>query len=199
MYKGKFNNNRINFCFLIFAISLLYSSFFSAQDKVAQKDSIKKEKSTWSPAKKTTFYSAVLPGLGQIHNKKYWKVPVIYALMGGAGYFIFRNHIQYKEFQNAIIYRYDDIQGNESYSQYSVDNLVTLKRSFRRFRDFSILGMGLIYVLQIVDANVDAHLMNFDVENISMSVQPEIFPSTNIKGRNTFGLSLTIKPKISRP
>ncbi|MFN6037105.1 MAG: DUF5683 domain-containing protein, partial [Bacteroidota bacterium] len=85
---------------------IFFSIFYlSAQKKDTIAPQIKK-KSEWSPAKKATIYSACLPGLGQIHNKKYWKVPVIYSALGGMGYFIIRNHNQYKNFQNAIIYRY---------------------------------------------------------------------------------------------
>ena len=137
----------------------------------------------------------MLPGLGQCSNKKYWKVPFIYSLLGGFGYLIYTNHKDYIEFRDAIKYRYDDISGNETFLQFSVDNLVTLKRTYQRFRDYSILGAGLIYLLQIIDANVDAHLLNFDVENISMKIKPEITPFSNASNNNFIGLNLTLTPK----
>ncbi|MFN6038960.1 MAG: DUF5683 domain-containing protein, partial [Bacteroidota bacterium] len=79
--------------------------------------------------------------------------------------------------------------------QYSVDNLVTLKRSSRRLRDFSILGAGLIYLLQIIDANVDAHLMNFDVDNISIKLNPEIKPDLSSNRTKNLGLSINFSFK----
>ena len=177
----------------LFFCTFIYYNLFSQQslDKVDSARILKPR----SSARKAAIMSTCLPGLGQVQNKKYWKVPIIYTLLGGMGYFIYSNHVQYKDFQNAIVYRYDNIQGNETFNQYSVENLVTLKRSFRRFRDFSIFGAGAIYLLQIIDANVDAHLMNFDVENISFKVSPEYLIDVNGPNRNYLGINLTLSPK----
>ena len=187
-----FSYQSLRYYFFAFSFSLLIAA--NGQENGVRKDSVLK-KSVWTPAKRATIFSACLPGLGQIQNKKYWKVPVIYSLMGSMGYLIYSNHIKYKDFQSAITYRYDEITGNETFTQYSVDNLVTLKRSFRRFRDFSILGASLIYFLQIIDANVDAHLLNFDVDNISFRIGPANFQEVLLSEKKIFGLSLTLCQK----
>jgi hypothetical protein len=182
---------------VIFFFSLITNTF--SQKIINPKDTVKVINSRWSQTKKATLYSTFLPGLGQISNKKYWKVPLIYSLLGGLGYLIYTNNNDYEEFRNAITYRYDGVSGNETYSQFSVDNLIVLKRTYQRYRDFSILGASLVYLLQIVDANVDAHLLNFDVENISMRISPEISPNNPYGNNNYFGINLTLTPKNSKP
>ena len=182
---------KIVFCFL------LITSFFNESKALVKKNEVPavlvddslKFSSVWSKPKKATLMSTFLPGLGQVYNKRYWKVPVIYSAFAAAGYFIFSNQKKYLDFKNAIVYRYDNVPGNETYSLYTVDNLVTLKRTYRRYRDFSILGASLIYALQIVDANVDAHLYEFDVDSISLSFRPEF----GILAEKKIGLTILIR------
>ena len=136
--------------------------------------------------------SVIFPGLGQAYNKKYWKLPIIYVALGGLGYSIVANNKQYYTYHNALLGRANGIGVNDPFPQYSNDNLVTLKRYYRRFRDLSILGAGLIYVLQIIDANVDGHLTNFDVDNISFNISPYNSFGKDLSKRNYNGLSLTM-------
>jgi hypothetical protein len=145
---------------------------------------------------KATFYSAVLPGLGQAYNKKYWKIPILYAGFGGIIYAINFNTHWYKTYSRA--YRDFLIQdpGNRSYLDVlpttldaaDVENngpradwfenaLNNKKRYYKKYRDLSYLGFALVYVLNMVDASVDAHFKTFDVsEDLSMHVEPVVKP-----------------------
>lgn len=127
-------------------------------------------------ARKATLMSAILPGLGQIYNRKYWKVPVIYAAAGGLGYFFVVNNKQYKNYQQALTYRFDDdVSTEDAYPQYDDANLVVLKKKYKKRRDLCGIGVGAVYLLNIIDANVDAHLRGFDEkinEKLSLSIKP---------------------------
>jgi hypothetical protein len=138
---------------------------------------------------KATFYSAVLPGLGQAYNKKYWKIPILYAGIGAVGYAIHFNTKYYKIYKAA--YRDFIIQdpNNKSYldvmppgltEEYIMQNadwfesaLSNKKNYYRRYRDLSYIGMVLVYVVNLVDASVDAHFYNFDIsDDLSLKVEP---------------------------
>jgi hypothetical protein len=176
-----------------FAGNKKYSPFFIGKNSsFVFLDSTKKS-SGWSRAKKATVMSICLPGLGQAYNKKYWKVPVVYGLLGGMGYLIIQNNSKYQDYHNALIYRYDSDLNNDTFSQYTVENLITLKRSYRRYRDLSILGASLIYLLQVIDANVDGHLTEFDVDNISMKISPWQSTVCSAGKSNFYGLNFTLK------
>ncbi|GAB4133080.1 MAG: hypothetical protein Fur0041_05010 [Bacteroidia bacterium] len=129
--------------------------------------------------KKAVIMSACLPGLGQVYNKKWWKVPIIYAGFGALGYGFYFNHREFKIYRDALRLRYDDDPlTTDQFAQYSDDNLVTLKNYYQRFRDLSVIGMAALYTLNIVDAAVDAHLLTFDIsDDLSLHVAPALFGS----------------------
>jgi hypothetical protein len=131
------------------------------------------------PPKKAALMSACLPGLGQVYNRKAWKVPIIYAGFGGLGYGLGFNQVYYKRYRNALRFRYDDDPTtNDVYPLYSDDDLVTLKQYYQRFRDLSIIGMAALYTLNVIDAAVDAHLFYFDVsDDLSLQVTPYMIPT----------------------
>jgi hypothetical protein len=121
-------------------------------------------------ANKVALMSAIVPGLGQIANKKYWKLPIIY---GGAGvlvYFIKTNNDEYKKYKNALLYRTDkDSTTIDDYPGYTIDDLSIRRDYYRRNRDLSYILAGVLYTLNIIDAYVDSQLMNFDVsDNLSI-------------------------------
>lgn len=139
--------------------------------------------------------SAILPGSGQIYNKKYWKVPVIYACAAGLGYSINFNHAKYIEYRNAYkvrLYNGPGTVGN--YPKYSDNDLNTLQKYYHRYRDLSVIGATLIYFMNVVDASVDAHLFNFSVEDddLSFTIHPTLI-NTAYLNQYTTGLSLSIK------
>jgi hypothetical protein len=144
-----------------------------------------------SPSK-AVLYSAALPGLGQAYNKKYWKIPIIYAGIGALIYSIDFNQKNYSTFKNAYVNRTDgDSTTTDAYPRYTDDNLRTLFQYYRRNRDLSYILISTLYVLNILDAYVDAELFYFDVsDNLSLRSTPFIMHSLN--GDKIGGLSFTL-------
>lgn len=138
---------------------------------------------------KAAFYSAIIPGMGQIYNKKYWKVPLVYGGMGLSIYYYSWNNKKYHEYRDA--YK-DRLAGREVTGELApLDNerLIRAQRFHQRNRDLSLLITIGIYVLNIVDANVDAHLLQFNV-NENLSLRPELQQNT-IDYKHNMGLSLS--------
>lgn len=149
-------------------------------------------KDTLHSPKKAAIYSAVLPGLGQAYNKKYWKIPIIYAGFGGLAYGFAWNEKYYKKYHVALKIRYDgDTSTHDAYeNRFSDNDLVTLKNYYRRYRDLCVIGMAALYTLNVLDAVVDAHLYYFDVsDNLSMRISPAIYP-TRYGVAGSIGLTL---------
>jgi hypothetical protein len=146
--------------------------------------------------KKAAIMSTILPGLGQVYNKKYWKLPVLYIAMGGLIYSVATNNIKYVDYRDAYKYSVDkDPTTINIYAgKYRDDDLFNLQYKYNRRRNLSVIGIGLLYIMNIVDASVDAHLFTFDVsDDLSIRIQPTLInTATNINQYNT-GLSLTIK------
>jgi hypothetical protein len=153
-----------------------------------------------SPAK-AAMLSAVMPGLGQIYNEKYWKVPVIYAGVGvSVGVFLHWQN-QFSKYRRAYI-TINDKDPNTNYhdtlgfpptwrEDQKTQYITRHKDIFRSYRDWSIVAMVLVYALNIIDANVDAHLKFFNVDDdISLNIQP-IFFQNGMDSQN-FGLSLRL-------
>ncbi|MFH1161219.1 MAG: DUF5683 domain-containing protein [bacterium] len=149
-------------------------------DTVPMADSILMKKH--NPTKASLF-SAVLPGLGQIYNKKYWKVPIIYAGFGVMGYFIYTNADEYLDYRCAYIESVNGItNGNYAYlaSRYTQQELLSAVEYYRRNLEISVLITALWYVLNIVDATVDAHLFTYNIsENLALRVSPELMTPAN--------------------
>ncbi len=155
--------------FLFFSM-LIFSNPTHAQSPV---DTLSRVHSV----KKATLLSTFLPGAGQVYNKKIWKVPIIYAGFAGMAYLIKFNNDNYHTYNNALIARNDGDSttvDTEFKDKYTDENLATLQDYYRSNRDLSIIITSLIYVLNIIDAHVDAHLYTFDVnDNLSIKVEPE--------------------------
>lgn len=131
-------------------------------------------------ANKAALMSALVPGLGQIHNKKYWKLPIIYG--GGAtfGYFIYYHKSNWTTYQDAYDDRLNGIALTDpELDQYSTDQLKVLRDDSRRYFQMNVFFAVGLYTLNIVDAYVDAHLKEFDVnESLALRVKP-FFYTTN--------------------
>ncbi len=131
--------------------------------------------------KKALLYSALLPGLGQAYNHKYWKIPIIYAGLGVMTYFIITNNQQYTAIQNALEIRNNG--GIDQYQQYSTVQLTTLRDQWHYNRDLSVIGATFVYVLNLVDAEVDAQFFNFNMsDDISAHFTPTINPIATLNG-----------------
>jgi hypothetical protein len=124
--------------------------------------------------KKATLLSAFLPGAGQAYNKKYWKMPIVYAAGGTAVYGIVFYTKQYNNFKSAYSERL--ITGNNTasyYNQFQTPTLKSYRDYYRYYRDLSYIGLGAVYILQIIDATVDAHFFDFKItDDLSLNVQP---------------------------
>jgi len=118
---------------------------------------------------KITLMSTVCPGLGQVYNKKYWKVPVIYSALGGSIYYYIKNNNKYQEYKSAYIAETDQNENTINNSGYSEYNLITLQNYYQNSRDLSGLIFLLTYCLNIIDASVDAHLTHYNLnDNLSL-------------------------------
>lgn len=132
------------------------------------------ESKTIKSAHKASLLSAVVPGAGQVYNKKYWKVPIIYASLATSIYFIKDNQNKLTTYQDAYITRSNG--GTDDYIDiYNNSQLLTIVDYYERNRDVSYIIAGAIYLLNIVDASVDAHLFDFDIsEDLSLNTTPKI-------------------------
>lgn len=144
---------------------------------------------------KATLYSTFLPGFGQVYNKKYWKVPIIYGLGAFFVYNITSSHSQYTDFRDALNARQDSTITETNYvGVYSDSQLRTRKDFYKRKRDINFIYVLLLYSANIIDAAVDAHLIDFKVgEQYIMSLEPTFFPSASVS--SSIGLSLTVNIK----
>jgi hypothetical protein len=149
----------------------------------------------YSP-RKALLYAAILPGLGQIYNKKYWKLPLVYGGLIATGYYINLFSDKYNTSKVQLFYNLDHDPNNENYvnpeSGYTTSYLRSAVDFYRRQRDFMIILMGATYLLQIIDAHVDAHLKEFDLNpNLKVSIEPTI-EQNSLLGRQT-GIALVFR------
>ena len=148
-------------------------------------DSIKKK--NFEP-RKATIRSAMVPGWGQIYNKKYWKVPLVYGALGVTAGVFFYNVKNYKSLRQAYIYKTDTLPGNDElidpkFKNLSAGALKSYRNTFRQNIDYSVLFFILFWGLNVVDATVDGHLKQFDVdENLSLKIKPGYSPMANTSG-----------------
>ncbi len=141
--------------------------------------------------KKATLLSAILPGAGQVYNGKSWKVPILYAGVLTDLYFINYNHRRYENFRDAL-FALDKKEPN----QFPSLNRAALVRNvdyWRQNRDLTLLLLLGIYALNLVDANVDAHLSGFDIsEDLALQLAPQL---GTVSASNSLGVSLTLRFK----
>jgi hypothetical protein len=160
-----------------------------AINKIVLKDS----NDVHSP-KKAAVMSAIIPGLGQIYNEKYWKVGVIYVGAGFLTYYFKRNIDSLKSYQSAYTARIDTSSAtiDNKYTNLSNASVLSNRNFHRRQRDIALLGFFGLYALQIIDANVDAHLKEFEInEDLSMKITPSF--SGLISPMPHIGLNVKLK------
>lgn len=157
-----------------------------------------KDSTEWSRPKKATVLAMVLPGAGQLYNKKYVKAGIVYAGIGGLVYSFQLNRDSLATYQSILL---NKIKASNDTTVVDNNPLlttagVTRSRDFyRRNRDVTIIGFVALYALQIIDANVDAHLREFDVnEDLALRISPDIMRTRS--GMGTYnGLTLTLRLK----
>ena len=145
--------------------------------------------------KKAGLYSALLPGLGQLYNRQYWKLPVVYVGIGVAGYFFVTNLTDYQSYRRAYIGRINNPYPTDKYvGQYSFDQLNQYQSDYSKYLDLTVLFSTVGYALQVIDAIVSAHLKNFDISrDISLHMRPA--PTPNGLG---LGLVMNLRSRHER-
>lgn len=141
-----------------------------------------------SPLKATVF-SAVLPGAGQVYNKKYWKAPIVWAAVGTCVYFIGRNGKEYQYYKSEYIKAADT--DPLTMSEFTADQIKPVMDTYRQWLDLSYFSLLGVYALQIIDAHVDAHLSSFDISrDLSLHWTPVRIQQP---GQSKLGLSLSLQ------
>ena len=146
---------------------------------------------------RAAFYSAVLPGMGQIYNKKYWKAPIVWSALAIPAYYYQTNNSDYKRYRRAYKLRksglQDEFTDNFGNSNVSIETLETAQEQLRENRDMSLLSGVILYILQIVEASVNAHLLQFNTDD-NLSIKPSFIadpiqfdaPTVGLKFKYTF-------------
>jgi len=183
----------------------VFSLSVSAQDKKTKKDSVvtknkdlkvttnttkKREINPLAPSK-AAFYSAVLPGLGQAYNKKYWKIPLVYAALGTSIYFYIDNTNELNRYRNAYKSRLAGFETDEFFNIITDDGLIRAQDQLRRNKEVSLLITIGIYALNIIDANVDAHLLQYNIDD-NLSLSPH-YKFNELEATSDLGLTLNFK------
>ncbi len=208
--------NKVSFFFISF---LLLGTFVYSQKKVEGKDSLRRDfkekgividgnitKRKVNPLapSKAAFYSAILPGLGQIYNRRYWKLPLVYGAIGTGIYVYVFNDDFYDRFRSAFKRRRAGFTDDEFYDlngsgiipgspDLSDEALQDAQERYQRDRDLALLITIGLYAFNIIDANVDAHLKQFNVDDdLSLDIKPylEYHPITSDPN---YGIAFTIK------
>ena len=187
--------------YYLFLIFIVYSWTNFAQTPIEtevvieQKQPVSHKIDPLAPAR-AAFYSAVIPGLGQARNKKYWKIPIVYGAIGTGIYFYLDNNKVYKRYRNAYKRRLagftdDEFYGLNSTPILSNEALIRAQETLRRNKELSLLITIGLYALNIIDANVDAHLLQYNMDT-NLAVKPYLdfdTPDNSVQ----LGLSLNIK------
>ena len=180
--------------YIALVIFLLGSSSLFAQTQIEQglivSDTIKKSEINPLAPAKAAFYSAVFPGMGQVYNKKYWKLPLVYGALGTTIYFYISNNKKYHQYRDAYKRRLEGFT-DDSYTYLDNSRLISAQKFYQKNRDLSALLTGLFYVLNIVDANVDAHLMQFNV-NDKLTLKPDFYRN-DFTAKQDIGICLSLK------
>ncbi len=183
--------------FVLFSVQHIHSQEneelkVTTEDVKVKKKKKKREKKIrpyepLAPAR-AAFYSAVLPGLGQAYTRKYWKVPIVYAALGTGVYFYLDNNKQYNRFRDIYKRRLAGFTDDE-FPDFTEDQLISLQERFRRDQELWLLLTVAGYLLNIVDANVTAHLQQYNVSK-DLTFKPKL-NFNEFDARPNYGLSLS--------
>ena len=180
---------------------ILICAIFTLSTQAQKVDTVYIDSVPQHTPSKATIMSLVLPGLGQAYNKKYWKIPLIYAAIGSAFYFAREQDRLFNEFKDAYVARIDEDPNtiDDKYQGVYTDaNLLSLIDYHRENRDLLYVLTGVAYILNVVDAAVDAHLYYFNVsDDLSATFKPS-FQFSPIQAQPipslTFSLKIGKKP-----
>ena len=163
-------------------------------------------KKHWIPnSTKATWLAVVFPGAGQIYNKKYWKLPIIYGGFAGCAYALTWNTRMYKDYSQAYLDIMDSdpntnshlnlLPPNYRYNEAQLKELIRKRKdTYRRYRDMSIFAVVGVYLISIIDAYVDAELSNFDITpDLSLHIEPTINTDNKIQGGKNVGVQCSLR------
>jgi len=141
---------------------------------------------------RATLYSLLLPGLGQAYNGEFWKIPIYQGGMMTAGWFFITNNVNYKRFKS--IYNMAADSSSEYTGSISAETAKYYRDVYRRYRDYSILGIAAVYLLNVIDANVFAYMHDFEVsEDLSMQLEPTIIAPDNSYAMSANGNAVGVR------
>lgn len=189
---------------MILIVSLFSLQAYSQEDpveiikaeKVKEPEDLEYEPYDPLAPARAAFYSAVIPGLGQAYNGKYWKIPIIYSALGIGVYFYMSNDRQYDRYRSAYKSRLagemdDEFINEDGEVILSTEGLIDAQKYYQRNKEISILVIAGFYALNIIDANVDAHLAQFNVDE-DLSLKPAV-DFDRFSGKTRLGLSVNFK------
>lgn len=192
--------------FGIMLFFMLFINAFSPQHLLAQEESdsifledaqvVQVVDTAYHSPKKAGWFSTALPGLGQAYNKKYWKIPIIYAAFGGITYFLVKHNGEYIKYREAYIARIDDDPATvDDFPKYTTENLRVFKNIYWKKRDLDIILLAGVFTLNILDAIVDAHFYTYDIsDDLSLQITPVVAPALSFgPSRSSYaGLSFSL-------
>ncbi len=131
--------------------------------------------------RKATLMSTALPGLGQGYNRKYWKIPIVYAGLATCGYFIHDNARNHRFYRDNLIAELDGDPTTINTTGAPASQLRPVVEQYRQWLDLSVIATALVYALNIIDAHVDAHLFDFDVsDDLTFQIHPTALPTDRV-------------------
>ena len=204
------NRNYIALLFFFFALPLFAQDTLAVKTEeviVSENDSVSvateqliqgpdyKPYDPLAPAR-AAFYSAVVPGLGQAYNGKYWKIPIVYTALGVGVYFYLNNDKEYDRYRDAYKSRLagrtdDEFSSEEGQPILTNAALIDAQKFYQRNKEISMLVIVGMYALNIIDANVDAHLQQFNVDE-NLALKPAL-NYDQFSGKTGYGVSLNFK------
>lgn len=175
--------NKQLYIFFLLAYLTIFNSFSQESAVLKIKDTVFENTIEYKPLSpsKAAFYSAILPGLGQAYNKKYWKIPFVYVALGSGVYFYSSNNTNYNRARNAFKLLKDgkphEFDGIGDHIFLSEDALIRAQKSYKKDRDLSLLVTAGLYVLQIIEASTNAHLLQHNVDD-RLTINPKLIKNT---------------------
>ncbi len=174
------------------SLSMLDDSLSTSSTNKKIKKQKKVDTTHYSP-KKAAIWAAGFPGLGQVYNKKYWKLPIVYGVIGTVLYFVVSNGQKLRQFNGYISNVYDSIDNPSPYNTLDLSELETYRNTYRKNVQLASFGTVFAWGLSIVDAVVDAHLHSFDIsDKLALKIKPQINYS-NFTYYTGIGVNLTFK------
>ncbi len=175
---------------LVLTDSLTIDSIKTPKEKFTLKGFFKKD---YPNPKKAAFLSLLLPGSGQVYNKKWWKAPIVYAALGGVGYVLIESEQDYRFYRDGYLAKVDEDPTTEDiFPNATAQTVKGVRDSFNKRRQQMYMLLGAVWILNAVEAYVDAHLINFDVnEDLTLQLSPTT--------QSGLGISLQLQKKNPTP